>query len=119
MPVKFRWQALPSAGIWHIYCAEENDGVSNWASCPGGAEALSRKVQLEVHSHRTLRLSSLSVTQEPAGESRPPRPLAALRFRVNRSQTRRWPRLAQARALLWSGGSLDAMPRWETEATPS
>ena len=27
--------------------------------------------------------------------------------------------LAQARALLWSGGSLDAMPRWETEATPS
>jgi hypothetical protein len=39
MPVKFRWQALPSAAICHVYCAEEDDGVSGWASCPGGAEA--------------------------------------------------------------------------------
>ena len=28
---KFRWQlgALPSAGVWHIYRAEEDDGVSS------------------------------------------------------------------------------------------
>jgi hypothetical protein len=39
MPVKFCWQALPSTGICHINCAEEDDGVSGWDSCPAGAKS--------------------------------------------------------------------------------
>jgi hypothetical protein len=47
MPIRFCWYALPSvsAGICHIYSAEEDGVVSGWASCPGGAEELT--VQFE------------------------------------------------------------------------
>jgi hypothetical protein len=32
MPVKLRWQSPPFAGVCHIHCVEEDDGVSGLGS---------------------------------------------------------------------------------------
>ena len=70
MPVKLRWQSLPFAGACHIYCVEEDDGVSGSASCPGGAEVWTEAYTIQFENGETCQYASMlaSAIQSPTSK---------------------------------------------------